>query len=306
MEWLRDQSLGAKPDTIIHLGAGICRELIFYESLNPRRIILVEPDPEQLELLQNKARAENNVQIIDCAVTGTNSDLGNEKLQVLSDPSFSSLKEPTGLLELLPGLTVLHQLDSKVKSITDLLQTLELNASASHWLIIETPGIEAHIIASLRDSGQLTLFEHLLLRAGTGVYYAGASPVGEIVSTLTAVGYQEKGFPDRSDADFPIYHLHLDPLFIQNQRYKEQIENLEKAATETSGLLKERDQKIENLEKTATETSAVLREREQQIENLSRTNQDLERNQQLLDTEVVKVEAQLEMIKDVVLRDKAF
>ena len=79
--------------------------------------------------------------------------------------------------------------------------------------------------------------------------------------------------------------------------------------SELSGLREDLESKssrigeLENKLKTAKESLSLS---EQALEKLNKENQELDYRQSMLDQEIVRAESQLELIKDVVLREKAF
>ena len=202
MDSLFNQNNGIeRPDTIVHLGAGACHELEAYLALNPRQIFLVEPNPDQLEVLRQKAGSTEDIQIIESAVSANDSD---NLLTILSYSRLSSLREPTRLFELMPGLRIERQIQVATQSINDLAEALALDSSKCNWLVIETPGIEGELIQCLRDSEKLSEFSHLFLRSSCEPFYDGACPISQTLSELSESDYTIVGGPDESYADHPI------------------------------------------------------------------------------------------------------
>ena len=76
------------------------------------------------------------------------------------------------------------------------------------------------------------------------------------------------------------------------------LEAAEMAAARSTELLEVRAQ-LEHL-------SATVKERDARIKELEGEHDDLRSRQLQLDREILKAEAQIDLIKDVVLRDKAF
>ena len=144
MSWFKSQTEHLdKPQSILHLGAGACHELEHYQTLQPKQIFLVEPNPELVSVLRQKTTSMRNVSILDC---GVSPKLSIDRLNVLVDPNFSSLYQPTGLYELMPGLGQPHQIQVDIKLAAKLVEELSLDQSQSNWLIVDTPGVEADVI----------------------------------------------------------------------------------------------------------------------------------------------------------------
>ena len=63
---------------------------------------------------------------------------------------------------------------------------------------------------------------------------------------------------------------------------------------------------VEAQQESVSSLQASRDDNEQKVVSLEKQNQELRYRQSLLDEEILKAEAQLELVKDVVLRDKAF
>ncbi|HEX6827382.1 MAG TPA: hypothetical protein VF104_00230, partial [Burkholderiales bacterium] len=61
---------GSGMDTLVHLGAGLCSELDDYLAMGPRRLLLVEADPELAEALTARMANVPQAQVICAAVAG--------------------------------------------------------------------------------------------------------------------------------------------------------------------------------------------------------------------------------------------
>mgnify|MGYP001045087530 FL=1 len=87
--------------TIVHIGAGKCRELSSYLSQNPDRVVLVEANPALLPGLQHLARYHQNLQVLPVAVTPEG---GKTDFHLLTNALESSVLAPEALLEVYPNL----------------------------------------------------------------------------------------------------------------------------------------------------------------------------------------------------------
>ena len=63
---------------------------------------------------------------------------------------------------------------------------------------------------------------------------------------------------------------------------------------------------VEAQQESVSRLQASRDDNDQKVVSLEKQNQELRYCQSLLDEEILKAEAQLELVKDVVLRDKAF
>ena len=246
-------------DTIVHLGAGTCSELDNWLAANPRRVLLVEANPAMVRRLNAAAQRDQRIQIINQAVAG---EAGASTLRVFNMPALSSLREPTGLLELFPGLRTERELDVEVIEPCTFIESLELEPDRKHWLVIDTPGQEADIVNALHVGGQLKHFERIVLRCGVEALYQGSAPAGEILEQLKEAGY-DIAQRDDSDPDHPCWSLQRNTLRLENQALRQQIAELEQ---QTQVLTQSRDEHTKKAE-----------ERQQALKALEKDKQGLEK-----------------------------
>lgn len=87
---------------------------------------------------------------------------------------------------------------------------------------------------------------------------------------------------------------------------KKQIEERDADKAASSQTLKELYVKIEELNKQTENSQQLLEQKDKQIKAVEKQNQELIFRQSQLDEVIARTEAQLELVKDVVLREKAF
>ena len=98
----------------------------------------------------------------------------------------------------------------------------------------------------------------------------------------------------------------LDDLSLNLSKVIKELEAETQEVDKLKLLLSDIELELESKAKELSGEMQEIAQYKKETQELKQRNNDLERNQQLLDSEVVKVEAQLELIKDVVLREKAF
>ncbi len=230
MNWLQEQLRNTTPpDLILHLGAGSCGELDQWLNTGARRVVLVEPNPEFLPALRDRVRDEEAVQVIPAAVSA---HPGRSALRLYNFPMLSSLREPTGICESLPGLRQIGRAMVDTLPVNELLDRIGLEPNANNWLVIDAPGEEAAILQALEKDARLMQFETLIMTAGTESLYQGAEPASKILDRLRQFGYRITGNVDGSDADWPRYRLIIDRVATENKRLHEKLKVLQKRFTE--------------------------------------------------------------------------
>ena len=339
MQWLQAQtSNAATPEVILHLGAGLCQELDIWRSTGASRIILVEPNPEIFPELRRKAEGTNNIEVLPAAVSD---EPGRRALRLYNYPDLSSLRRPTGLIELLPGLKQTGQAIVNVIAAHTLIEQLGLKNDENNWLVIDTPGEEAAIIGNLEQHQQFHYFDHIIIRAGAESLYDGASSAEQLARQLEHLGYYMVGAQDTSDRDWPHYHLRLNPKAIECRRLRRENE----ALTEQQAQLEKRNQELtEKLEQQESEAQKHSEQQEKQLaekseeitvlrtqlneseskwaaakaeikarqnevldleEKIDRLSRENQRKDALIDEEFLKAESQIELIKELVFKDKS-
>ena len=317
----------SSPDVILHFGAGNCSELEIWLAANPRRIVLVEPNPDSAKRLTAQARDHDRIHVIQQAVGDPG---GSRRFRRFNIPALNSLREPTGLLELFPGLRTERELDVDAVAPVDLIESFELDPDGHHWLIIDTPGEEAAIVDSLHTAGQLASFERIMLHCGTDSLYQGNGPVDAPLDQLQKAGYDIEQRDD-SDPDRPGWSLRRNPLRLENEALRREISDLEKETQELSQArdeqakqVKERQQALEALEQDkqaleekvaeleerakelaeASDANAVLaRQRQERVSELKTQLADMKERQRSSEEDIARAEGQIELIRDLVLRD---
>ncbi|MBV1863503.1 MAG: hypothetical protein KUG74_03620, partial [Rhodobacteraceae bacterium] len=260
---LRDHlTLGTAPvGLMVHIGAGLCDVLDIYLDATPEKIILIEPNPEAVEELAAEIQEHSVVNLIAAAISEND---GRAHLRVLNFADLSSLRVPTGLIDLLPGVRVVNEPMVDTLSFNSLRQQLpEISADKANWLVIEAPGEELTIAKALLETQSTELFQNIILRCSQTVTFEGSAPAPEVLQVLRSAGYKLENSWVGEDPDWPYFQLHLDAVAIENTRLKAQNAEIQKNMLART---KERDaasaEKTALAEKLATANAATNREKE--------------------------------------------
>lgn len=295
----RDAAMSAQREThpavIVHLGAGACSELANYLALQPERIILVEANPDEARRLGRRVASIPEVELIPVAIAATS---GQAKLKIFNLTAFSSLRTPTVLRRLFPGLRL--QGETEVEAITpvELIERLKIDPNAGNWLVIDVPGEEATTIDALRKAGLLGMFERIVLQCGRSALYEGAGEADALTALLQEEGYDISSSEQIPDPDFLRWILQRNPLRIENaelhsqvkalnQKLQEQtsratageqkLEQLSRQRDEIAGELAEFKARLEQADKSQAEQTNLAAERQGQIEQLKKAHYELAR-----------------------------
>ena len=200
----------AKIATVTYLGAGKGGPAVLEACLasGARHILLTEPDPAQARDITRRGNKDSRLILRQSAISG---QTGQQPFYTFNMHALSSLRKPTGLKEVFPGLREIGSSLVETMTMTEVLDSLPLEQQGLHILAIDCPGEEGEIIAQLLQNPKFSAVSHIFLNAMAEVSYAGAEIAPVILETLYKDGWGLVAQDDQ-DPDFPIYLLHLDPL----------------------------------------------------------------------------------------------
>ncbi|NEV61132.1 hypothetical protein [Thiorhodococcus minor] len=255
-------------DTLIHLGAGRCHELDAHLALHPKRLILIEADPETCEQLQARTAEHPHAEVINAAVAG---QAGPVTLHRYNLPDANSLHPAEGLLKLFPGLKLREQLPTEALEPSTLLGPLGLDADREHLLVIDLPGEEMPVLEALLRSRDLRRFHHIHLYCGIEPLYQSSHSAEPVLEWLQAQCFSLIAKEDRQDPDQPCWILRLDQAKLQIRELQREIQAIkadnEARAKDQVALKSARDEQVKlvaerqkQLEKLAAERDSLIKE----------------------------------------------
>ena len=234
-------ALLADADAVVHMGAGGCTALSHYLApATQRPVVLVEADPAVAQALERRVAEYPEVTVIAKAVSA---EPGEQALHHYNLSRLNTLRPPTGLNRLYPGLKVLR---------TELVPTItaqaifELPVLAEKQAVavqIDCPGEEAVIVEQLAAAKLLPKIAFLSFGCGHTELYQGAPTAEAVMHLLESYGFEPVGPADLSDADRIQWVLRFNPYknqcHVLRQEHKDlraQFDQLKaQAAKEQSG-----------------------------------------------------------------------
>lgn len=254
----------AKLGTIVHLGAGEGSELSAYLATRAQRIVLAEPDPDLLPVLERAAGADERVLIRPVALAQTD---GQAPLDQYNFPALSSLHTPTGVQALFPGLHRRARPMVETQCLDSLLRQIDMPKGREHILVIETPGGEGQVIGDLLAGNWATQFSHIVLRAALEPAYEGAVAFPDLVSRLEAGGYRVSA-QSTADPDFPEVHLRFEPLVLENRELQQELARVREQASEAEKARAALESDVAELTSARDTAATATAEREARIATL--------------------------------------
>lgn len=194
LQTVASQALPETPiGTVFVIGGGRGMPLHDIRALQPRQLVIAEPRPEAVQALQQRLAPQNEL-LLAQAVTAHEGDTTD--FHVLSNPRYSSVREPTALLRHFPNIQSAGIQEVQAISITHALESLQLTDDGQHLLIIAAPGSAATILEAA-PARLLRAFSWIILNSAEEPLYEGDTSLPALSQALTGLGYD----PQAEDAD---------------------------------------------------------------------------------------------------------
>lgn len=285
----------ASVNTLLVIGAGEAQNIDADWQNHYRRLVLVEPLPERAQFLRQTLGENPDVEVLEAAILPGATPGDTITLYEYNWPQATSRHQPAELLQLFPGLKTERMWRVSALSPQELIQEIGLSPEGEHGLILEAPADEGPILAALVESNAYKWFSCIQLRyPAAGLYDTPEDPEA-MLQALTACGFEIES-QDRTDPDWPSISLVRNRWKIALEEARETIKALEAQLAEQAGALTAAEQ-------LAEDRSRQLSERRQQLERMQQERAELEARQTLLKDELVRAEAQIDLIKDLLLKE---
>lgn len=228
--------LGQAPDLVLQIGVSFYPDLDFYRGLEPRRICIVEPDPEVSAELNKQAQAMEGIDIMR-ELPGAKS--GDFELHQYNFPRFNSCFPLSSDISGFPGLRKTGSIRVRQKEIGEWIEELGIEGSDVNWLFYNHPGSESEFFKLLEEVGALECFSRIFLSAGKRAFHEGAKAIEDILEELGALGFQQEGFYNDVDPEWPRVHLVRNNEALRSKQLSLQLEDLVNQKADLEQLLQE-------------------------------------------------------------------
>ena len=252
-------------DTVIHLGAGRCRELPDYLAAERKRIVLVEANPSVARVLQAQSSTHKNVHVVQRAISVQEEET---TLYVYNLLERSSLRKATGLRELYPGLRLVREVPVTACSPAKMLSELDVEDAGKICLIVDTPGEEHAILKAMAREHRLGCISTLLLYCPQAPMYENAAARQDIIDLLDAQGFEiieEAGGGVLEQA----VALRLNALKLENRRLQEHLAAVD---ADLTGLRQRFSREVAQLRDSVSRKETELRTLATEMKKLERNN----------------------------------
>jgi FkbM family methyltransferase len=284
---------------VLHIGAGIGEDLAGYLEAGAHAVTLVEPDPVCLPQLRAAVASHADVRIIEAAVSADSLD---KHLRRFNFTDLNSLRDPTGLRELFPGLEGRPAEKVRVLDPVALVREMNLCAEHAHVLVLEAPGEGMSILRALVEAGLLVRFSAVRVQEGVKELYEGAGTLADLRGLLESVHFSRDAILNEGDPDRPILTVLFDSVAAELTSARKDLEKAEAARSDAQAQV---DSLSAVLDEQALELGALKEERSRLRNQLTEAEAQLQvqcQRDQSFREEMLRAEAQIEIIKDLLLR----
>ena len=241
---------------VVHIGAGAGTELALWQTAGAQTITLIEGDPGIAERLETESGA--GVKVIAAVVSG---DTSKRAFRRMSFADLSSLRAPTGLKELFPGLKTLSQDMVIPVDPAQLIDRDALSETGANLLMIEAPGEALGILKALEAADLLLQFDAIHLQEARTPLYDNAPPAKEIRDYLTGAGFTARFEVNPEDPERPCLSAEIDRVAIAHKRQSAAMSGAMAAMETRNSQLEEA---LEDAGRTALDLRAGLATLQQQ------------------------------------------
>ena len=223
---------------VVHIGAGTGEAVPVWQAAGARMITLIEGDPGIAEQLETQVGAHEGVRVVQAVVSG---DLRERAFRRMNFPDLNSLRAPTGLKQLFPGLKTLSKDLVQPVDPASLVAPLGLSdtgiEAGTNLLLIEAPGEALGILKALAAADLLLHFDRVQLIEARESLYNKAPPAADIAAYLVEAGFSAAFADDSPDPEQPWLIARLDRAALaQSRRFEAMSAKLAQAEADNAAL----------------------------------------------------------------------
>lgn len=335
--WLEHLHVLYPPTGVVLVGAGTgsgewVQQLLKWEVAN---VTLIEADDAQYQHLQRSLELREDWRLYKQVIAHASETVTYHKA---SNATESGLIEPEMLRSLWPNLKTVEKQTREAITLADLLQD---TPTPSNWLLVdclpalpvvqglgslEYPDVIVARVLLDKDAptemGSLPSLQSKLVEQGYRllITQAGRQPamgnalfIRDTQATIHALRKQQAQIAPQRECDIEQHERQVKDLADQLQQIvqakeaaeklaAERQQQLETAAKSQAESLKTANDKAATTEKLATDRQAKIETLEKQVKQLQEADANLKQRQQALRDELTSAEAQIELIKDLLLK----
>jgi exonuclease VII small subunit len=249
---LADQPLG----TLVHIGAGNGRDLEGYDALAPDRLVLVEGDPDAAAELQRRVAHLPWAEVHARPVAAQAGPLAWNRYTL---PGLNGPLQTGTLSAFYPRLRLFESRTLDAVALPELLAglSLELEPGRVHVLVLDVPGQEGSLLASLPQQ-QIVKFGFVLLRGVREALLPWGCASTQAVGQLRAGCFDVMAGAVEQEPLWPVALLRFNAQRHQTEQLEQRLQSIQAALEASNKIAADRAAQIQQLTKELTEARQTV------------------------------------------------
>lgn len=252
----------AKMGYLLYLGAGRCSQLNEYIAATNKNIVLIDANIDVCNFLKFETRNAPHVTVVHAAVTDS---ARPEKLRIYNFEDMSGLYEPTGLLDIYPGLELQKEIQVQTQGFTDIVKAY-IPPRLEFDLIVDICGGEGAVISEVLNGPYFKNVRRFDVVSSNIQLFKDATLANDILKAFKAKGVDADLEIDE-DEDFATISGCIDLALLERLRVEKQMKALEsQKKTLEKNFSKVKKTNADLRKKLDSETKNLTREKELVLE----------------------------------------
>jgi FkbM family methyltransferase len=258
------KSAHIRPAVIIHVGAGYCGEHDFYTSLDPDKIVYVEPDEYLASVAESAFKNTQRTKVHKLAIASKNGQL---KFNITNNRRFSSLLLPHELLNFYPNVELQQSCDVETVTLDQLCVKEGLDSDSDNLLVAELQGMEKQVFTSSAVD-TLHFFRWIIIRSSEIDLYTPEtkSAYANLTSAMKETSFDVLAFEEDIGPFNNILCVRNDAA-IKNSLLKQQLESATDSIRKITGESKRQTRRVEDLSIKFGQKSTELKKADELIQS---------------------------------------
>ncbi|GGX70580.1 hypothetical protein GCM10011309_20880 [Litorimonas cladophorae] len=243
---------------LLYLGAGRCSQLNEYIAATNKNIVLIDANIDVCNILKFETRNAPHITVVNAAVTDS---ARPEKLKIYNFEDMSGLYEPTGLLDIYPGLELQKEIQVQTQGFSDVVKAY-IPSRADFDLIVDICGGEGSVISEMLSGPYFKNVRRFNVVSSNSQLFKGATLAKEILKAFKDKGVDADLEIDENE-DFVTISGCIDIALLERLRVEKQMKTLEsQKKTLEKNFSKEKKTNADLRKKLDLETKSLAREKE--------------------------------------------
>jgi len=234
-------------DNIILWGVERALAYNLLDVLQHQNVYALVPSNELKHALKKKLEEQDFDAALNIEQAYLNDKEGEATLREFSLPQMNSLRAPSGIFDIYPGLKQLQMQSVKCLSPNSLLAAYELPDQVKNTLWLEVNGQITSTIQELIESQKIYLMTSILVFMPKQAWYESEVDAEALIQRLKQVGYDVSNKNVDLDSDQDLYEFTRHPLVLEKKLLESEVKGLKTDTVEYQKQLEASAQQVAEL-----------------------------------------------------------